>query len=185
MDHVKVFTEFVTILFLFHVLFFLSRRLGILAPQPGIKLTPSASEGEVLTAGPPWKSLEEQSFKADIMYYEPSPPTHRDILPLYLPQAPRVKAEAKTIVLHREQRCQAALKFSNSGTRRQRSELFFERQKQMARVLKLHGFLQDREDMLNGLNEGVDRTWETNMGKEGTCYRLNCIPLPTSKKKKK
>ena len=40
----------------------------------------------------------------------------------------------------------------------------------MARVLKLHGFLQDRKDMLNGLNEGVDRTWETNMGKGGTCY---------------
>ena len=60
------------------------------------------------------------------------------------------------------------MKFSNSDTRRQRSELFFERQKQMAKVLKLHGFLQDREDMLSGLNEGVDRTWETNMGKGGT-----------------
>ena len=117
------------------------------------------------------------------MYYEPSPPTHRDVLPLYLPQAPRVKAEAKTVVLHREQRCQAALKFSNRDTRRQRSELFFERQKQMARVLKLRGFLQDREDMLSGLNEGVDRTWETNMGKGGTCYRLNCIPPQLPKKK--
>ena len=30
---------------------------GILAPQPGIKLTPSALEGEVLTTGLPGKSL--------------------------------------------------------------------------------------------------------------------------------
>ena len=74
--------------------FFSQEACGILAPQPGIKLTPSASEGKVLTAGPPGKSLEEQSFKADIMYYEPSPPTHRDVLTLHLPQAPRGKAGA-------------------------------------------------------------------------------------------
>ena len=29
----------------------------ILAPQPGIESLPSAFEGEVLTTGPPWKSL--------------------------------------------------------------------------------------------------------------------------------
>ena len=28
-----------------------------LAPQPGIKSSSSAFEGEVLTTGPPWKSL--------------------------------------------------------------------------------------------------------------------------------
>ena len=169
MDHVKVFTEFVTILFLFHVLIFFSQEAcGILASQPGMKLTPSASEGKVLTAGPPGKSLEEQSFKADIMFYESSPPTHRDVLTLHLPQAPRDKAEAMTTAPPREQGCQAAVTFSNSDTRGQRSELFFERQKQMAKVLKHHGFLQDRSDMLSGLNEGADRTWETNMGKGGT-----------------
>ena len=31
---------------------------GILPPQPGIKPTPSALEGEVLTTGPPGKSLK-------------------------------------------------------------------------------------------------------------------------------
>ena len=30
---------------------------GILAPQPGIKPSPPALEGEVLTTGPPGKSL--------------------------------------------------------------------------------------------------------------------------------
>ena len=30
---------------------------GILAPQPGIKLTPPVLEGQVLTAGPPRESL--------------------------------------------------------------------------------------------------------------------------------
>ena len=30
---------------------------GILAPQPGIKPSPSAVKGEVLTTGPPGKSL--------------------------------------------------------------------------------------------------------------------------------
>ena len=49
----KVFIEFVTILLLFYILVFGHETCGILAPQPGIKLAPSALEGEVLTTGPP------------------------------------------------------------------------------------------------------------------------------------
>ena len=37
--------------------FFGREARGILAPQPGIEPTPSALEGEVLTTGPPGKSL--------------------------------------------------------------------------------------------------------------------------------
>ena len=38
---------------------FLANICGILAPQPGIKPTPPALEGGVLTPGPPGKSLAE------------------------------------------------------------------------------------------------------------------------------
>ena len=52
----KVFIEFVTILLLFYVLFFGHEACGILAPQPGIKPTAPALEGDVLTTGLPGKS---------------------------------------------------------------------------------------------------------------------------------
>ena len=53
----EVFTEFATILLLFYVLVFGKEACGILAPRPGIELTPPALEGEVLTTGPPGKFL--------------------------------------------------------------------------------------------------------------------------------
>ena len=53
----KVFIEFVTVLFLFHVLGFGHQAYGILAPQPVISLAPPALEGKVLTIGLPGKSL--------------------------------------------------------------------------------------------------------------------------------
>ena len=57
-DHfLKVFMELVTISLLFYVLLFWPKAWGILAPQPGIKLTPPVLEGQVLTAGLPVKSL--------------------------------------------------------------------------------------------------------------------------------
>ena len=40
------------------VWFFGREACGILAPQPGIEPAPPALEGEVLTTGPPRKSLE-------------------------------------------------------------------------------------------------------------------------------
>ena len=50
----KVFTEFVTIL----LLFFGCKTGGVLlVPWPGIKPTPPVLEGDVLTTGPPGKSL--------------------------------------------------------------------------------------------------------------------------------
>ena len=53
----KVFIEFVTILLLFYGFWFLGpKAYGILAPQPGIKPTPPALEGKVLTTGLPGKS---------------------------------------------------------------------------------------------------------------------------------
>ena len=55
----KIFNEFVTILFLFYILFFYEREAcGILAPWPGIEPAPRALEVEVLTTGPPGKSLD-------------------------------------------------------------------------------------------------------------------------------
>ena len=56
----KVFIEFVTILLLFYVFVFVfgPKACGILAPWPGILSTPPALEGEVLTTGPPGKSLK-------------------------------------------------------------------------------------------------------------------------------
>ena len=58
----KVFIEFVTILLLFYVLDFWPWGMwhvacGILAPTPGFEPAPPALEGEVLTTGPPGKSL--------------------------------------------------------------------------------------------------------------------------------
>ena len=54
----KVFTEFVTILLPFCVWFFGPGHMGDLRPppRPGIKPTPLALEGKVLTTGPPGKS---------------------------------------------------------------------------------------------------------------------------------
>ena len=52
----KDFIEFVTILLLFHVLFFGHKAGGILVPPSGGKPTPSALE-EVLTIGPSRKSI--------------------------------------------------------------------------------------------------------------------------------
>ena len=54
----KVFIEFVTRLPLFYVFGFLGcEACGILVPRPGIKPAPPALESEVLTTGPPGKSL--------------------------------------------------------------------------------------------------------------------------------
>ena len=59
----KVFIEFVTILLLFSVFWFFGcKACGILAPQPGIEPALPALEGEVLTTGPPGKSLERNIF---------------------------------------------------------------------------------------------------------------------------
>ena len=55
----KVLIEFVTILLLFYVLFFGPEACGLLTPRPGIEPTPAALEGEVLTTGPPGKSLSQ------------------------------------------------------------------------------------------------------------------------------
>ena len=54
----KVLIESVTILLLFYVFrVFAHKACGILAPRPEIEPTPPALEGEVLTTGPPGKSL--------------------------------------------------------------------------------------------------------------------------------
>ena len=55
-NFLKVFIEFVTILLLVSVFFFSHKACGPIVPQPGVKLTPPALEGEVLTTGPPGKS---------------------------------------------------------------------------------------------------------------------------------
>ena len=51
----KVFIDSVTILLLFHILLFVHKGCGILAPFPGIKPAPLALGGEVLTAAPSGK----------------------------------------------------------------------------------------------------------------------------------
>ena len=59
MDHFffEVFFEFVTILLLFYVLYFWLRSMwNLIAPQPGIKSTHPALEGEVLTTRAPGMS---------------------------------------------------------------------------------------------------------------------------------
>ena len=54
----KVFIKFVTILLLFYVFWFFGpEACGILAPRPGIEPATPVLEGEVLTTGPPEKSL--------------------------------------------------------------------------------------------------------------------------------
>ena len=54
----KIFLEFVTVLLWIYVSVFLGlQACGILVPWPGIEPAPSALEGEVLTTGPPGKSL--------------------------------------------------------------------------------------------------------------------------------
>ena len=56
--HFKVFIEFITVLILFYVVFFSGHEAcRILAPWPGMEPTSLALEGEVLTTGPPGKSL--------------------------------------------------------------------------------------------------------------------------------
>ena len=58
----KVFTEFVTTLLLFHVLFWFDcEACGTLAPQPRIKPVPPALEGKVLTTGLSGKSQDHNS----------------------------------------------------------------------------------------------------------------------------
>ena len=55
----KLFIEFVTVLLLlFGFGFFGHEACGILAPQPGIELTPPVLKGEVLTTGLPGNSLK-------------------------------------------------------------------------------------------------------------------------------
>ena len=46
------------------LVFLASRHVGVLAPQPGIKPTPPALEGKVLTTGPPGKSLERSILES-------------------------------------------------------------------------------------------------------------------------
>ena len=53
----KVFIEFVTILFPFHVLVFGRQACGYLVPQPGKEPVPPALGSKVLTTGPPGMSL--------------------------------------------------------------------------------------------------------------------------------
>ena len=55
----KVFIEFVTILLPFYVLVFGPKACGILALRPGIEPAPPALEGEILTRGPPGRSLRQ------------------------------------------------------------------------------------------------------------------------------
>ena len=55
----KVFIEFVTICFSFTSWFFGLEAREILDPRPGIKPTPPAFEGKVLTTGSSGKSLEQ------------------------------------------------------------------------------------------------------------------------------
>ena len=58
----KGFIEYVTILLSFYVWFLAMRHVCILAPQPGIKLSPPALEGEVLNTGPPGSPVEKAFF---------------------------------------------------------------------------------------------------------------------------
>ena len=59
----KVFIEFVTILFLFYVLyFFYLKACGVLVPWLGVKPALPALEDEILTTEPPGKSPSD-SFK--------------------------------------------------------------------------------------------------------------------------
>ena len=63
MDYFKVFIECVTRLPLFYVFWFSGQQAcGILAPWPGIVLSPPALEGKILTTGPPGKSQQFTFF---------------------------------------------------------------------------------------------------------------------------
>ena len=60
----KVFIEFVTTLLLFYVLFFFGHKAcEILAPQPGIELSPPALEGEVPIDQLPWTTRKVPWFQ--------------------------------------------------------------------------------------------------------------------------
>ena len=52
----------------FFFFFFCCDACGISVPQPGIKPTPPALEGKVLTAGLPGKSLDSLFFIASLYY---------------------------------------------------------------------------------------------------------------------
>ena len=57
-DHLKISIEFVTVLFLLFMFWFVSHEAcSSLAPQPGMEPTPSVLEDEVSTIGPPGKPL--------------------------------------------------------------------------------------------------------------------------------
>ena len=56
MDNLKIFINFLQYGFLCFGIFG-QETCGILAPWPGIKFTPAALEGEVITTGLPGKSL--------------------------------------------------------------------------------------------------------------------------------
>ena len=43
----------------------------ILAPQPGIKLVPSALEGDILTTEPPWKCQLFENLIGNISVWNP------------------------------------------------------------------------------------------------------------------
>ena len=60
----KVFTEFITILFLFDIG---HEAWGIIAPWPGIEPVPPALEGKVLTTGPPGKSPQILIWKSNTL----------------------------------------------------------------------------------------------------------------------
>ena len=60
-----------TLLFLFYGFFFFGQEAcGILAPQPGIETTPPVLEGEVLTTGPPGKSLCLSFVRTFVMAFQ-------------------------------------------------------------------------------------------------------------------
>ena len=83
----KVFIEFVTVLLLFR--FFGLQACSVLAPWSGIKSTPPALEGEVLTTGPPGKSCPCY-FCRFISYVSSlySPRASLEYQPLHAPSTP-------------------------------------------------------------------------------------------------
>ena len=70
--------------FCFMFWFFGHKACGILAPQPGIKPTPPALEGKVLTTGPPGKSLTFYSLQCCQMSNLPEART-KVVMRVYLP----------------------------------------------------------------------------------------------------
>ena len=70
MDYFKVFIECITRLPLFYVFWFSGQQArGILAPWPGIVLSPPALEGKILTTGPPGKSQQFIFFFFPAIYF--------------------------------------------------------------------------------------------------------------------